>query len=183
MARSSGSAGMIVTVLTALSMGVVSFFAYQASAALDKPSGSDKPSASPSEKESDEKAKQQLPKRSGAGERVVYALERDRVWIVNERRKVERTYRVWPSSVDPKPGTYQVTSRSSHVTGSDGEAIENVVRFASVGPTVIGFSAALDGSKPKLRPGEKTGGVRQRTADGDEMWVFATIGTKVVVTP
>jgi hypothetical protein len=32
-------------------------------------------------------------------------------------------------------------------------------------------------------PTKKTGGVRMKRADGDAMWVFATIGSKVVVVP
>ncbi|GAA2255682.1 hypothetical protein GCM10010415_15440 [Streptomyces atrovirens] len=122
-----------------------------------------------------------LPARSGTGERVVYALDRDRVWLVEESGKVGRTYGVSPSTVDPEPGTYRVTSRSKAVTGSDGVPVEHVVRFASVEGTAIGFSAALDGSAPRLDPEQRTGGIRETRADGEAMWRFATIGQEVVV--
>ena len=75
------------------------------------------------------------------------------------------------------------SSRSKRVTGSDGVPVEHVVRFASVDGTVIGFSAALDGSVPQLDPKVRTGGVRETRADGAAMWRFATIGRKVVVVP
>ena len=118
-----------------------------------------------------------LPARSGTGERVVYALGGDRVWLVEESGKVRRTFGVSPSTVDPDPGAYRVTSRSRAATGSD----EHVVRFASVEGTAIGFSAAVDGSAPRLDPEERTGGIRETREDGAAMWDFATIGQKVVV--
>lgn len=191
MARSSGgSAGAIVAGLTAAALAVVAFFAFQASAAADRAADAsdDKPratapaspSATPDETKKRETA---LPADSGTGQRVVYALERKRVWLVDAGEKVQRTFRVWPSSVSPQPGQYAVTSRSAHVTGSDGEPVENVVRFASVGETGIGFSAALDGSKPVVDPAKKTGGIRETRKDGKAMWLFAVLGTKVVVVP
>lgn len=121
------------------------------------------------------------PARSGTGERVVYALGGDRVWLVEESGKVRRAFGVSPSTVDPEPGTYRVTSRSGAATGSDGVPVEHVVRFASVEGTAIGFSAAVDGSTPRPDPKERTGGIRQTREDGAAMWDFATIGRKVVV--
>ncbi|MER7489483.1 hypothetical protein ABTY20_26995 [Streptomyces sp. NPDC126497] len=122
-----------------------------------------------------------LPARSGTGERVVYALGDDRVWLVGEDGAVRRTFGVVPGTVDPEPGTYRVTSRSAAVTGSDGVPVEHVVRFASVDGTAIGFSAAVDGSAPRLDPRERTGGIRETRADGAALWGFATTGRKVVV--
>lgn len=83
--------------------------------------------------------------------------------------------------MDPRPGSYRVTSRAGAVTGTDGIPIEHVVRFATVNDVTIGFSAALDGSLPEPDPTMLTGGIRQSTADGDAMWEFATIGEPVVV--
>lgn len=59
--------------------------------------------------------------------------------------------------------------------------IEHVVRFANVNGIAIGFSAAVDGSMPQPDPAKKTGGIREKRADGDAMWEFATIGKKIVV--
>ncbi|RCG20937.1 hypothetical protein DTL70_20605 [Streptomyces diacarni] len=176
--------------LTVAALAVIGFFAYQASAAQDraerpsaaktaKPSpgddGGDAKGHAPSQKET------ALPPRSGEGLRVVYALERQRVWLVGKDGKAARTFEVAPSSVSPQPGTYEVTSRSSHVKGSDGVPVENVVRFASVGGVTIGFSAALDGSTPDPDTSRKTGGIREKRADGEALWLHAPIGTRVVV--
>ncbi|MFG3252202.1 hypothetical protein [Streptomyces sp. NPDC048172] len=187
MARGSGnSAGVFVTGLTVAALAVIGFFAFQANAAQDRaekhaPSASD--SSSPSKDTSSGKAKDSkaLPDRSGRGTRVVYALGRERVWLVGKSGKVQRTYRVMPSTVSPSPGTYKVTSRSSQITGSDGVPIENVVRFADVDGVTIGFSAAVDGSMPNQDPERKTGGIREKRADGEALWVFATIGRPVIV--
>jgi hypothetical protein len=175
---------VVVAALTAAALAVIGFFTYQASAAQDREKAGSADSrggsASPSEREKRER-ETNLPAFSGAGERVVYDLDRDRVWLMNRNQDVKRTFRVEPGSVDPKPGTYKVESRAPHITGSDGVPVENVVRFATNQGTTIGFSAALDGSMPKADPKEQTGGIRERPADGEAMWLFATIGKKVVV--
>lgn len=194
MARSGGnSAGVVVAGLTAAALAVIGFFAFQASAAQDgatkrtpNASESSSPAKNPSDRPgSGRKAKngKALPAGSGHGARVVYALERHRVWLVGKDGKVTRTYEVVPSTVDPEPKAYKVTSRSSHVTGSDGVPVENVVRFANAEGTTIGFSAAVDGKMPKPDASQKTGGIREKRADGEAMWLFATIGTNVVVVP
>ncbi|GGO55699.1 hypothetical protein GCM10012287_47580 [Streptomyces daqingensis] len=187
MARGS-SAGAVVAGLTAAAFAVIGFFAYQADAAHDRMkagsagSSGDASSRTPSKGEKDEGRKQgEPPASSGTGERVVYSLGKDRVWLVGANEKVKRTFEVRPSSVDPDPGAYKVESRASHVTGSDGVPVENVVRFATSQGTTIGFSAALDGTLPDPEPGKTTGGIRERKKDGEAMWLFATIGTKVVV--
>ncbi|WP_353944206.1 hypothetical protein ABII15_23165 [Streptomyces sp. HUAS MG91] len=185
MARSSTG---FVTALTAGALAVVGFLAYQASASApadlgkspsDASSSSSSASASP-KKKADPKA---LPEQSGKGERVVYALDADRVWLVSPRGKVQRTYEVTPGTVDPAPGKYTVNSRSGAIPGTDGTPVEHVVRFASANGVVIGFSAAVDGSTPEPDPTKQTGGIRESRADGNAMWEFATFGRLVVVVP
>jgi hypothetical protein len=175
--------------LTAAALTVVGFLAYQAQASapahLGKPrtpavAPSAQPSGGTGQKPKDPLA---VPPNSGTGVRVVYSLGDRRVWLVGAKGKLERTFEVMPSTVHPKPGTYEVTSRSGKVPGSDGVMIEHVVRFASVDDISIGFSAAVDGSMEAPDPERKTGGVRMKRADGDAMWVFAVIGWKVVVVP
>ncbi|WP_019547035.1 hypothetical protein [Streptomyces sulphureus] len=187
MARNS--AGFVVAGLTAAALAGVGFLALQANAAQDR-AEQGKPSPSPTRSANDREGGEQaekpskseaLPPRSGKGMRVVYALERKRVWLVEKGGEVERTFRVMPSPVSPPPGEYRVESRASHVTGSDNVPVENVVRFATVRGTTIGFSAALDGSTPDPESRQQTGGVRETREDGEAMWLFATIGTKVVV--
>ncbi|MFD4138803.1 hypothetical protein OHS70_14660 [Streptomyces sp. NBC_00390] len=186
MARSSSG---IVAGLTAAALTVVGFLAYQASASapdhLGKPRNpvvapSAEPSGTTKQKPRDPLT---VPANSGTGVRVVYSLGERRVWLVGKGGKLERTFEVMPSTIHPKPGTYEVTSRSGRVAGSDGVQIEHVVRFASVDDISIGFSAAVDGSMEPPDPERKTGGVRMKRADGNAMWVFAAIGWKVVVVP
>ncbi|WP_142215072.1 L,D-transpeptidase [Streptomyces sp. SLBN-118] len=175
--------------LTAAALAVVGFLAYQASAsAPDQFGGAATPSAVPSAQASGGAGQKPrnplaLPAKSGKGMRVVYALGERRVWLVGRGGKPERTFAVMPSTVSPAPGVYTVTSRSGSVPGSDGVRIEHVVRFASVDHVAIGFSAAVDGSMASPDPDKKTGGVRMKRADGDAMWTFAAIGSKVVVVP
>ncbi|UUU24409.1 hypothetical protein [Streptomyces sp. DSM 40750] len=181
----SSSSGFVAG-LTAAAIAAVGFLTYQASATvpddLGKPSPS-KSSALPKSKTPAEKkdAAEVLPDDSGAGQRVVYSLDEDRVWLVGANEKVTRTFEVTPSTVDPTPADYTVTSRSAAVTGSDGTPIEHVVRFATVDGVSIGFSAAVDGSTPQPDPTTKTGGIRESRKDGKAMWEFAGIGMKVVV--
>ncbi|MFF9685186.1 hypothetical protein [Streptomyces sp. NPDC014623] len=182
-----GSSG-IVAGLTAAAVAAVCFLAYQASAnapdSVDASSaGAAGPSASPSPKPTPTEQPLAVPAGSGAGARVVYALEDRRVWIVDDQEKALRTFSVMPSAVSPPPGAYQVTSRSGSIKGSDGVPIEHVVRFANVDDVSVGFSAAQDDSMPSPDPTMKTGGVRMKRADGNVLWTFATVGVKVVVVP
>ncbi|MEJ1197037.1 MULTISPECIES: hypothetical protein [unclassified Streptomyces] len=182
----SSSAGL-VTGLTAAALATIGVLGYQASAAapadLGRTQASSTPAPGASKAPRDRRHPNAPPAGSGRGERVVYSVDDDRVWLVGAGNKVERTFKVTPSTVDPVPGTYAVTSRSNRVTGSDGIPVEHVVRFTSVEGVVIGFSAAVDGSTAKPKPGERTGGIRETRADGDAMWRFATIGQRVVVVP
>ncbi|MGW7004296.1 hypothetical protein ACWGCW_16130 [Streptomyces sp. NPDC054933] len=182
------ASGTIVTGLTAAALAAIGMLAWQASAAPDhtgkshtSPSASAavQPSAAPSVAPSP--VPTALPADSGHGKRVVYSLTQHRVWLVSVGDQVERTYTVTPGSVSPDPGTYTVTSRSERVTGTDGVPIEHVVRFAMVRGTTIGFSAAVDASAATPQTGKKTGGVREKMADGAAMWQFALIGAKVIV--
>lgn len=182
MARSSSG---FVAGLTAAAVAVVGFLAYQASAnvpdTLGKPFASASPKAPTKKAPRDKNNPVALPADSGRGERVVYSVDDDRVWLVTETNKAERTFRVTPGTVDPAVGTYGVTSRSKAVTGSDGAQVEHVVRFTVVDGVAIGFSAAMDGSTASPDSAKKLGGIRESRTDGTAMWNFATIGVKVVV--
>ncbi|MET8942277.1 hypothetical protein ABZX30_01455 [Streptomyces sp. NPDC004542] len=181
MARTSAG---IVAGLTAAAVGAVGFLTYQASATVPAGLGDRvRASASPPVKAPRDRSNPTaLPGFSGSGERVVYSVDDDRVWLVSERNRVLRTFRVRPGSVDPPPGAYVVTSRSHAVTGTDGVPVEHVVRFTSVDDVAIGFSAAVapDASQAP-DPAVRTGGIRETRADGNAMWMFATIGVPVVV--
>jgi hypothetical protein len=180
----STSAG-IVTGLTTAALVTVGVLAYQASATVPESLGQPHASASPgiaaARAPRDTRHPAALPAGSGTGERVVYSVDDDRVWLVGADNKVKRTFEVAPGTVDPTPGSYWVTSRSNSVTGTDGTPIEHVVRFTSVGSVTIGFSAAVGETGATPDPSVRTGGIRETRADGDAMWGFATIGRKVIV--
>ncbi|MFJ8197833.1 hypothetical protein [Streptomyces sp. NPDC096152] len=180
----SRGSSAFVAALTAASLAAVGFLAYRAQASVppklgSRPGASAKPSATKAPRDTSNPTA--LPSGSGTGERVVYSVDDDRVWLVSAGDRVENTFRVIPGSVDPAPGTYAVTSRSKQVTGTDGTLVEHVVRFTGVGGVVIGFSAAVDGAVPTPDPAVRTGGIRESREDGETMWMFATIGQQVVV--
>ncbi|MFH8514902.1 L,D-transpeptidase [Streptomyces gelaticus] len=185
---SRGSSG-IVAGLTAAALVAVGVLAFQASANapdnLAAPEPRTSATATEHAKPKEKSRPVALPADSGTGKRVVYALEDRRVWLVDADGKATRTFEVMPSTLNPLPGTYRVnTPRSGAPTkGSDGVMIEHVVRFAMVDNVAVGFSAAVDGSMESPDPTLKTGGVRMSRADGDAMWDFALVGTKVVVLP
>ncbi|MEV0638821.1 hypothetical protein AB0I77_28540 [Streptomyces sp. NPDC050619] len=180
----SSSSG-IVAGLTVAALATVGFLAFQASASvpagLGTPHASASPAMAPSQAPRVRRDPAALPAGSGAGARVVYSVDDDRVWLVGADNKVKRTFKVTPGTVDPARGTYTVTSRSGSVTGTDGVPVEHVVRFTSVNGVPIGFSAAVGGATPTADANARTGGIRESRADGDAMWRFATIGEKVVV--
>jgi hypothetical protein len=171
--------------LTAAAVATVGFLTYQASAnvppELSHPRALSASDVSPTKAPRDKQHPAALPSGSGSGERVVYSVDDDRVWLVGPDHRILRTFEVTPGTVDPVPGTYSVTSRSSTVTGTDGMPIEHVVRFANADGVAIGFSAARNGSTPEPDPRRRTGGIRESREDGDAMWEFATIGRPVVV--
>ncbi|MEU9736095.1 hypothetical protein [Streptomyces sp. NPDC048002] len=177
------SSSGLVTGLTAAALVTVGVLAYQASANVPADLGpaSSGTVAAASKAPRDKAHPSALPEGSGKGERVVYSVDDDRVWLVGDDGKVRRTFEVTPGSVDPAPGVYAVTSRSNAITGSDGVPVEHVVRFADVAGVAVGFSAAVDDTEPDPSRTGATGGIRESRADGDAMWRFATIGHKVVV--
>ncbi|MCG7206378.1 MULTISPECIES: hypothetical protein [Streptomyces] len=184
----AGTSSAIVAGLTAAAVGTIGLLAYQAWATVPPGLGrgsaaSPAPGAPASRAPRDPGRPDALPNSSGTGERVVYSVDDDRVWLVDERGRLERTFRVTPGTIDPIPGTYWVTSRSKAVTGTDGLPIEHVVRFATTKDgSAIGFSAATGrGTAEAPDPTVRTGGIRETRPDGDAMWKFATIGVKVVV--
>ena len=83
-----------------------------------------------------------LPAESGEGKRVVFSESQQRVWLVREDGKVQRTYLVSGSLTDNlDPGTYSVYSRSKRAWGiDDSGTMKWFVRFTT-GDTgaAIGF--------------------------------------------
>lgn len=182
----AGTSSGIVAGLTAVAIGAVGILAYQAQATAPaalggRPGASASPSATATKAPRDRRNPGALPSGSGMGERVVYSVDDDRVWLVDAWGRVRRSFAVHPGTVDPPPGKYWVTSRSHAATGTDGVPIEHVVRFTSIDGVTIGFSAAVGGGSGPADETVKTGGIRETRADGDATWRFATIGVPVVV--
>ncbi|MFD4875141.1 hypothetical protein ACFWOB_17510 [Streptomyces sp. NPDC058420] len=183
----AGSSAGIVAGLTVAAVATVGFLAYQASATVpagmgDAAHASAAPAAVAAKKAPrDKKNPAALPTGSGRGERVVYSVDDDRVWLVAENNKVTRTFKVTPGTVDPPTGTYPVTSRSNAILGTDGTPIQHVVRFTNAKGVAIGFSAPVSGETAEPDPTTKSGGIRESIADGAAMWEFATIGQSIVV--
>jgi hypothetical protein len=182
----------MVAGLTAAALATIGFFAYQASATRPESFGRPRPSAVPAEPAVPGPTSAPpgngavanpfpLPRGSGQGVRVVYALGDDRVWLAASGDRVRTTFKVVPGEVDPAPGEYTVTSRSGRVTGSDGVPVKHVVRFARSGRVVIGFSVATGPTPDRPRGTVPAGGIRESAPDGAAMWRFATVGVKVVV--
>jgi lipoprotein-anchoring transpeptidase ErfK/SrfK len=132
-----------------------------------------------------------LPADSGDGRRVVFSQSGQRVWLVGERGKVQRTYLVSGSLLDNlEPGTYSVYSKSRWAVGIDDSGVmEYFVRFAQ-GPSgaAIGFHTipTKDGTplqtKAELGTPQSHGCIRQKTPDAIALWDFAPVGGSVVVT-
>ncbi|MEU5113106.1 hypothetical protein AB0G64_16555 [Streptomyces longwoodensis] len=181
----SSSAG-IVAGLTAAALATVGFLAWQAAAHVPadlahRAGATQAPGIGATKAPRDSSRPDALPSGSGKGERVVYSVDDDRVWLVGADGRVRRTFTVTPGALDPSPGAYAVTSRANRITGTDGTPVEHVVRFATAQGLAIGFSAAVDGSTPAAGADVRTGAVRASRADGNALWNFATLGTRVVV--
>lgn len=131
-----------------------------------------------------------LPADSGSGRRVVFDQSAQRVWLVESREKIARSYLV-SGSLYPNlyPGSYEIYSRSESAVGyDDSGAMKYFARFtrSSTGGA-IGFHTIpeKDGSPlqtvAQLGTPQSHGCVRQDLADALALWDFAPIGTKVVV--
>ena len=133
-----------------------------------------------------------VPEGSGKGQRVVYSIERQRVWLVQAGGEVERTYRVSGQLSQPGPGTYAVYSKSRHTTSAVSRArMQYMVRFARGKRTgaPIGFhdipqefKGRFEQTEAQLGQPLSAGCIRQARKDAVHLWEFAPVGTKVVVT-
>ncbi|WP_030869154.1 L,D-transpeptidase [Streptomyces sp. NRRL S-37] len=176
-----------VTGLTAGAIAAVVVLAVQADqgtkpvAATTRPSAPVTADAKPSA-EPEEKKPVAVPDGSGTGRRIVYSLDRKRVWLVDASDTPRRSFTVWPGTVTPDPGTYTIGKRTEATTGSDGVPVEHIMYFAQKSGVFIAFSNAVDGSSPPpAEPGAQTGGIRIAKPDGKALWTFGSAGTTVRV--
>ncbi|MEI7887809.1 MAG: L,D-transpeptidase [Actinomycetes bacterium] len=130
-----------------------------------------------------------LPVNSGSGRRVVYSMEQQRVWWVEEDGSVVNTYLVSGKYRTPGEGTYSVFSKSRYTTSVGGGArMEFMVRFAHGSDAAIGFHSIPVNrrgqqlqSEAELGSYRSHGCVRQAFWDAAALWDWAQIGTQVVV--
>ena len=131
-----------------------------------------------------------VPADTGWGKRIVFDMSDQRVWLVDGREQVRRTYLVSGSVTDNlAPGTYSVYSRSRWAVGiDDSGTMEYFVRFTHGANAAIGFHSIPTKDGHLLQTGAMLGTprshgcIRQKLADARRLWEFAPIGTKVVVT-
>lgn len=131
-----------------------------------------------------------LPEGSGQGRRIVYSVSGQRVWLVEANEQVSRSWLVSGRPGIPKPGTYQVYSRSRWSSASGGRVrMEYMVRFVRTKGLAVGFHAIpVDRkgrpiqSEEELGQPRSRGCVRQRHPDAEHLWNWAPDGTTVNVT-
>lgn len=131
------------------------------------------------------------PDDSGVGRRVVYSNSQQRVWMIDGEGSVVDSYLVSGRRGVPRPGTYQVFSKSEVAWADhDGITMRYMVRFARGEELAIGFHSipVYPGGRPlqteqDLGNFRSAGCVRQSLFDAYRMWTFAPVGTTVVVTP
>lgn len=137
------------------------------------------------------KADTTLPQGSGDGRRIVFSESRQRVWLIGDAGKVERTYLASGSKYDNlDPGTYAVQSRTENATAFDySGTMKWFVRFTQGQNAPIGFHSVprdndgnLEQTKGQLGTPLSSGCVRQWPDDAKALWDFAPVGTTVVVT-
>jgi lipoprotein-anchoring transpeptidase ErfK/SrfK len=130
-----------------------------------------------------------LPTDSGSGRRVVYSINRQRVWLVESDGSVSRTYPVSGRLDRPGPGEYEVYSRSPDAISYTGdERMRYMIRFAHGERAAIGFhdipvdeTGAAVQTVDQLGEPLSAGCIRQSEEDAQVLWDWAPVGTKVVV--
>lgn len=178
-------AGTLVSGMTAAAIAVIAVLAAQASGSVPKTPAAAH-SATPPKKSAPAKLKPKtypLPPHSGIGKRVVYSISAKRVWLVDDGSKVLRTYPVVAGTVAPSKGLHHVFYRRATGRGGDGKMVEHTVLFATTGAANVGFSAAIDGSLPKIDPAKPSAAIRASRADTAALWQFATGGSAINVMP
>lgn len=133
-----------------------------------------------------------IPANSGEGRRVVYSKGVMRVWLIEADGTIFHTHRVSGRLDQPNYGTYRVWSRSptTYSRSSPDISMRWMVRFAySRRGDNIGFHEIPRRNGVPLQSNDQlglalSGGcVRQSTNDSLIMWMWAQIGTVVVVVP
>ena len=127
-----------------------------------------------------------VPANSGNGRRIVYSVTGQRVWLVDDNNELVKTYKVSGRANMPKAGVYHVYSKS--LNASSGAArMRFMIRFAHGHNLPIGFHSipTIRGrpmqSEAQLGTYQSHGCVRQAVPDAFYLWMWAPVGTTVVV--
>ena len=134
----------------------------------------------------------QLPNKSGSGRRVIYKINLQWVWVVDNQNNVVRVMPVSGRRGVPTPGEYKVNSQSLRSYSLDFEGVwfNNMTRFA-LGPAGgnIGFhdipkkNGKVMQTEDQLGTFQGSGCIRMSPIDAKFIFNFAKPGTKVVVLP
>lgn len=132
-----------------------------------------------------------VPADSGTGRRLVYDRAGQRIWAVDDKERIVRSWLVSGSKYgNETPGVHEVYSRSEMSTAWNGKAfLPKMVRWLKTDIGAIGFHGLprhVEDNSPyqtEAELGTRLSGGCQRQADRDAAftWAFAQIGTKVVV--
>jgi lipoprotein-anchoring transpeptidase ErfK/SrfK len=133
-----------------------------------------------------------VPIKSGTGRRIVYANRQQRVWVINEKNEVIRTFLVSGMLGQPGKGTFRVFSKSPTSFSPEfaGVTFRFMTRFA-IGRNGgnIGFHEIPIRNKRPMQTVDELGAfkgsgcLRSSTQDAIFIYQWAKIGTKVVVVP
>lgn len=132
-----------------------------------------------------------LPDNSGSGRRLVYSRAGQRIWAVDSKGRIVRSWLISGSKYNNEtPGVHKVYSRSAVTTAWNGQAfLHKMVRWLDTERGAIGFhqipTHRSDGSvyQTEAELGTRLSGGCQRQAplDAAFTWAWATVGTPVVV--
>lgn len=133
-----------------------------------------------------------LPADSGTGKRAVYSISQQFVWAVEADGTLAHSFLVSGRLDMPRPGTYRVFSRSEFTCSRSNwnECMRWMVRFtkSSDGDNIGFHEIPRDKGVPmqgedQLGQPISSGCLRESTSDAWFMWLWAPIGTTVVVLP
>jgi len=132
------------------------------------------------------------PPNTGTGRRAVFSIGQQRVWLFDASETLVRTFLVSARLDMPNVGTYRVFSRSAFTCSIAHPSVcmRYMIRFTKgPGGDNIGFHEIprIKGvpvqSDAQLGQPLSSGCLRQSTADAWFMWLWAPVGTTVVVVP
>ncbi len=128
-----------------------------------------------------------VPDGSGAGRRIVYSNTQQRIWLIEEDGGVTKSHLVTGRRNFPAPGQYAVFSKSP-TTRSGSVRMQYMVRFFQTRRLAVGFHSipvTARGrpiqSESQLGTYRSRGCVRQRLDDAAFVYLWAGLGTPVVV--